>query len=197
MDPNPASPLEVEPAGHALEPAVADAIVAEAGRAYFAGCRARVAPFVDANFSFAGSARLHRHAVGWDLLRAPANLALSLPQVGLKLGAAAARGLGRRQTAAVLDRQNLFMETAVARELRWRMMTDLLRQPFEDGDRVSRDDALAEAILAHPARAGTPRRRGRGRRGAFARTRRFAPASTPRSPNTPAPAPPPRRSPPG
>ena len=29
-------------------------------------------------------------------------------------------------------------------------MTDLLRLPVEDGDRVSRDDGLAEAILAHP-----------------------------------------------
>ena len=135
---------------HALAPGVADAIVAEAGRAYFAGCRTRVRPFVDANFSFAGSARLHRHALGWDLLRAPANVALSLPQVGLKLGAAAARGFGRRKTAAALERQDLFLRTAVARELRWRMMTDLLRQPFEDGDRVSREDALAEAILAHP-----------------------------------------------
>lgn len=145
MDPIPAPAPD-----HALAPADADAIVAEAARAYFAGCRARVGPFVDANFSFAGSARLHRHALGWDLLRAPANVALSLPQVGLKLGAAAARGLGRRKTAAALDRQDLFLKTAVTRELRWRMMTELLRQPFTDGDRVSREDALAEAILAHP-----------------------------------------------
>jgi hypothetical protein len=141
---------EASSGGRALAPEVADAIVAEAARDYFDGCRARIGPFVDANFSIAGSARLHRHAVGWDLLRAPANVALSLPQVGLKLGAAAARGLGRRKTAAMLDRQNLFLQTAVARELRWRMLTELLRQPFEDGDRVAREDGLAEAILAHP-----------------------------------------------
>jgi len=29
-------------------------------------------------------------------------------------------------------------------------MTDLLRLPFADGERVSREDGLAEAILAHP-----------------------------------------------
>ncbi len=29
-------------------------------------------------------------------------------------------------------------------------MTELLRQPFADGDREAREDALAEAILAHP-----------------------------------------------
>lgn len=143
-------PEPLPPAPRALAPEAADTIVAEAARDYFAGCRDRVGPFVDANFSLAGSARLHRRAVGWDLLRAPANLALSLPQVGLKLGAAAARGLGRRAAADRLDRQNLFLQTAVARELRWRLMTELLRQPFEDGDRVARADGLAEAILAHP-----------------------------------------------
>ena len=133
-----------------LDRAEADAIVAEAARAYFDGCRARIDGFVERNFSLAGSARLHRRAVGWDLLKAPANVALSLPQIGLKLGAVAARRLGRRRTADALARRNLFLDTAVARELRWRLMTDLLRLPFVDGDRVSRTDALAEAILAQP-----------------------------------------------
>jgi hypothetical protein len=133
-----------------LDRAVADRVVAEAARAYFDGCRARIGPFVDRNFSLAGSARLHRHALGWDLLRAPANVALSLPQVGLKLGSAAARRLGRSRAAEALGRRNLLIETAVARELRWRMMTELLRQPFADGDRVAREDGLAEAILARP-----------------------------------------------
>ena len=66
---------------------------------YFDGCRGRIDGFVERNFSVAGSARLHGHAVGWDLLKAPANVALSIPQIGLKLGAAAARGLGARKTA--------------------------------------------------------------------------------------------------
>ena len=56
--------------------------------AYFDGCRGRIDGFVDRNFSVAGSARLHGHAVGWDLLKAPANVALSIPQIGLKLSAA-------------------------------------------------------------------------------------------------------------
>jgi hypothetical protein len=134
----------------ALAPEAADAIVAEAARAYFDGCRTRVGPFVDRNFSTAGSARLHRHALGWDVLRAPANVALALPQVGLKLGAGLARGLGRRMAAEALGRRNILLDTAVVRELRWRIMTELLRQPCRDGDRASQDDGLAEAILAHP-----------------------------------------------
>ena len=128
----------------------ADTIVAEAAAAYFDACRARIDGFVDRNFSLGGSVRLHRHALGWDLLKSPANVALALPQVGLKLGAAAARGLGRRRTAEALARRDLFLDTAVARELRWRIMTDLLRQPFRDGAREAKEDGLAEAILAHP-----------------------------------------------
>lgn len=125
-------------------------MVSAGAAAYFAGCRDRVRPFVDANFSVAGSARLHRHALGWDLLKAPANVMLSVPQVGLKLGALAARGVGARGTAARIGAVDLFFETAVARELRWRMMTDLLRQPCADRGREAREDGLAEAILAQP-----------------------------------------------
>jgi hypothetical protein len=138
------------PPAHAIAPERADRIVAEAAAAYFADCRARVRPFVDRNFSVAGSVRLHRRALGWDLLRAPANVALAVPQVGLKLGAAAARGFGRPRTADALGRRDLFLRTAVAREVRWRLMTELLRQPVIDGDRDARADGLAEAILAHP-----------------------------------------------
>lgn len=127
----------------------ADAIVAAAAREYFSGCRERIDGFVDANFSLVGSARLHRHALGWDLLKAPANVALSVPQILLRVGAGTARRLGSRGVARRLDR-DIFLETAVARELRWRIMTDLLRLPFVDGDRVARRDGLAEAILAQP-----------------------------------------------
>jgi len=134
----------------ALDRALADAIVAEAARSYFDGCRGRIDVFVERNFSIAGSSRLHGHAVGWDLLKAPANVALSVPQIGLKLFAMAARRLGAGETADALAGRSLFLETAVARELRWRLMTDLLRLPATDGDRTSRTDALADAILAHP-----------------------------------------------
>jgi hypothetical protein len=128
----------------------ADTIVTEAAKAYFDACRARAPGFVDETFSFLGSAKLHRHAIGWDVLRAPANALLSLPQIGIKLTALGARGLGRKRSADWLERQNLLLETAVARELRWRIVTELLQQPFKDGERVSTRNGLAEAILAHP-----------------------------------------------
>ena len=80
----------------------ADDIVAEAARAYFEGCRGRIDAFVERNFSVAGAARLHTRAVGWDLLKAQANVVLSIPQIGLKLGAAAARKVGALEAAELL-----------------------------------------------------------------------------------------------
>lgn len=160
-EPNPAEPDPAEPdqakpdpasrpaPAHAFDRDEADAIVAKAAAAYFQGCRDRIEPFVEENFSVAGSARLHRHALGWDLLKAPANVALSVPQILLRLGSGAARRLGGRAAAKTLDR-DIFLETAVARELRWRLMTGLLRLPYADGDRVSTVDGLAEAIVAQP-----------------------------------------------
>ncbi len=132
-----------------LAPGEAEAILDEAAGIYFDGCRGRVDGFIDANFSVSGSARLHRHALGWDLLKAPANVMLSVPQIALKLSAGAARRVGARGAAARIDR-DIFLDTAVARELRWRLLTELLRQPVTDGVRVSTVDGMAEAILATP-----------------------------------------------
>ena len=132
-----------------LDQREAEAIVTESARRYFAGCRSRIGPFIDANYAFVASARLHGHAIGWDLLRAPANVALAVPQVLLKLGAAGARRLGSPRAARALDR-DIFLETAVSRELRWRMMTDLLELPYAEDGRVSTSDGLADAIISHP-----------------------------------------------
>lgn len=130
--------------------AEADAIVTAAASAYFAGCRARVTPFVDTNFSVRGTLALHRRALGFDLVKAPTNAVLAIAQVGLNLAALVARGLGARRLAERLGGKTVLMETAVMRELRWRIVTELLRQPAADGARVSEDDGLAQAVLAEP-----------------------------------------------
>ncbi len=139
---------------HAFSPEEADTILQEAASVYFDGCRARVAPFVDRTFSLSGTLGLHRAALGLDLVKAPANALLAIGQVGLRLGGLAARGLGKPKTAAALARRNLLIETAVMRDVRWRIATELLQQPVIDGARQSPRDGLAEAILAHPRVAG-------------------------------------------
>ncbi len=132
-----------------LTPELAEAAVANGIRRYFAARRERVGPFVDAHYSLRGTLALHRAALGWDIARAPVNLALALPQIALKLGAWTAGRLGARRFATVLGRP-ILLRTAVSREIEWLMQAELLELPVEQPGRASRRDALAEAILAEP-----------------------------------------------
>nr|WP_294503685.1 DUF6635 family protein [uncultured Rhodopila sp.] len=117
---------------------------------YFADRRGLVKSFVDRNFSLRGSLKLHRRAVGWDIARAPFNLTMAIPQIGLLLASRAASKLGASRTGERLGGTRLTVQTAVGRELAWRLHTELLELPYRDGDRVSAKDALAETILADP-----------------------------------------------
>jgi hypothetical protein len=115
---------------------------------YLAARHAKVGDFVDANFGLSGSLRLHRHAVGLDLLRAPANVALIPPYLALQVGSAGARRLGAEGAARWLETRKLFFNTDVARELTGRLHAELLELPYADGRRRSDRDALAEEILS-------------------------------------------------
>ncbi len=133
---------------NALDAADVQAIVAAAIDRYVAARHARVRSFVDANYGLRGSFRLHRFALGSDLLRAPVNVALIVPHLLLQLSAAGARRLGAAQAGRWLADRQLFLTTDVARELTRRLYTDLLELPYPDGDDRSDRDALAEEMLA-------------------------------------------------
>ena len=145
----------IEPSGRLDETVaramVADAIVADAIDRYLEATRARIVPFVDAHFSFAGARALHRRAIGWDLVRAPVNVMLVLPQVVvLPAGAALARWAGWRRGADRLGSLQLLRETDVAREIAWLVHTELLQLPYRQGLRESTRDALAEEVFSDP-----------------------------------------------
>lgn len=74
-----------------------------------------VRAFVRRVYGVRGSWRLHRAALGWDLLRAPANLALAPAFLIVKLLAGLARLVRLRGLAQWLGTRNLMLETAVAR----------------------------------------------------------------------------------
>ncbi len=131
----------------ALDPAAAPAIVDRAITAYVAGCHARVPDFVERHFSVRGSLALHRHALGWDLARAPANLLLAVPQLGVQAAAAGLRGLGGRGAARRLAKLSLVRETAVARALAQAIERELLQL---DPDDPARPDGMAQALAADP-----------------------------------------------
>lgn len=128
--------------------------VKSGGARYIAECRDRLPGFIERNFSVRGALGLNRHAIGWDLLRAPANLALAVPQFGLYGLSAALRQTGHGAAAEALAARSILFRTAVAREIAWRLHVELLqlpiRQSWRGRMRESTDDALAAAILADP-----------------------------------------------
>ena len=139
-----------EPAAPPLDRDLALSAVEAGTRRYFAARRDKVTPFVDAHFSLPGTLGLHRVAVGWDIAKAPLNLTLAAPQIGMQLGAMAARKLGAARVAGVLGR-SILLRTAVSREIEWLVQTELLELPRRQTGRESQRDASAAAILEDPA----------------------------------------------
>jgi hypothetical protein len=125
-------------------------MVTVAAHRYFESRRARVDIFVDRHFSLAGSLALHRKALGWDVVKAPLNIALAVPNFAVKAGAAAAHAVRAKRLAAYLESRRILLDTALGREIEWLIVTELLELPLQQRGRVSRKDALAEFILASP-----------------------------------------------
>lgn len=124
-----------------------EALVDRAIARYLDGCHARVAGFADRHFSLRGALRLHRHAIGLDLLRAPLNTALIVVYVLMQLLASTLRGIRWQRPARWLATRTPFLTTNVARSLTWAIQTELLDLPFEDGQRRWQHDALAAEIV--------------------------------------------------
>ena len=125
-----------------------DFIVRDAVHRYVATRHERIDAFVDRHFTLSGSLALHRRAVGWDLLRAPANLFLTGPTLGVKLAGWAAQRAGFKRLSDWLARRNILLETDVGREIEWLVATEFLEIPFHRHGRASYRDAVAETILA-------------------------------------------------
>jgi hypothetical protein len=126
----------------------------DAARQYIDERRARVAAFIDNTYSFEGALAVHKSAVGWDLVRAPVNVALGVPTVAARLAGLGLRRLGRTGLADRFDDTHFFLETDVDREIRWRLHSGLLELPLRQPGRAYDGDALSAAVLAQPAIAG-------------------------------------------
>jgi len=133
-----------------MDVSTARAIVDAAIDRWIAGRRTAIDGFVGRQFGFRGSGRLHRRALGWDILRAPANIALVPPQVGLQAAGAIATRLGRRRAGHWLASRRLLLRTDVDRELEWLLWSEFLELPYADGERIATRDALAESMLSDP-----------------------------------------------
>ena len=132
------------------ELSLAEAIVIDGIRRYIADRRTRVDEFCNRHFGYPGTFRLHRHAVGLDMVRAPANIAAGLAMVGKKGVALGVDAAGFKETARWLEARDFFLKTDLAREIEWLVYTELLDLPFAEGERRHTQDALIAAILADP-----------------------------------------------
>ena len=134
-----------------LEPEEADAAVRRAIGRYIRRRRDMAPGFVRRSFGLKGALELHRRAVGRDLLRAPGNLALAGPNMVLEVAARLAQRRGYERASAGLRRGRKVFLTDVAREIEWRLFTELLELPYAQPGRSSERDALAEEVARDPA----------------------------------------------
>ncbi|MCU0908801.1 MAG: hypothetical protein MUF73_15515 [Rhodobacteraceae bacterium] len=124
-----------------------------------AAARARVPGFVARHFTWPGTLRLHRAALGADILRAPVNVALSPVLVLTRLAAMAARRLRLRRAGAWLASRRVLLPTAVAAGVEARVADQLLGVTLPPGaDGAARIAAILEAPQFRDRfrRAGTP-----------------------------------------
>ncbi len=88
--------------------------------------RAEVDAFVASHFRLAGTLRLHAAALGWDLLRAPLNVALAPIYLATLLAGLVARLIGLRRFGGWLRARRILMPTAVSRQVQARIEAELL-----------------------------------------------------------------------
>lgn len=118
--------------------------------AYFDCRRAMIDGFVARHFTWPGTLRLHRAAFGWDMLRAPVNVALSPVLLLTRIAAYLFRRAGRRGLADWLSRRRILLRTAVARRVEMLIVTDLLDVPLDTAAADRDPSAPARAVFAAP-----------------------------------------------
>lgn len=106
--------------------------------------------FVQRHFTWPGSLRLHRRALGADLLRAPANVLLSPILVLTRLFAFIFRKIGLGTWSSWLMRRKLLLRTSVAARVEALVLTELLDVPLESRAAGYDRAELTRSILAAP-----------------------------------------------
>ena len=129
-------------------------IAAAALERYLAGCEARVPGFARRHLGPVGSLRLHRHAAGWDVVKAPINITLGILNLACDLVGRLVARAGLRRIGGWLRRRHWVLPTAVMRRLDGLLRVELLRWPLQADGRPTGVDGLTEALLADPRLAG-------------------------------------------
>lgn len=91
-----------------------------------AAARARVPGFCKRHFGPVGTVRLHRAALGWDMLRAPFNILIALPYVLIRLTGTLLRVAGLHRAGEWLLARPILLRTAVAARVEALIVTEVL-----------------------------------------------------------------------
>lgn len=112
--------------------------------------RRRVDAFVQHHFTWRGTLRLHRVALGADILRAPLNVLLSPLHVLARLMGWICRLLRLRRTANFLLHRQILLRTAVSAKVEAAILAELFAVRPADSEALGDRTALARAILSAP-----------------------------------------------
>jgi len=109
--------------------------------------RAMVDDFVIKHYSLKGAAKLHRHALGWDLVKVPINIILSVFNILIALVSFIADLVLPKSISNKIRKVPFVVKTKMDKELEQLIIHELLELPCSDVRPESRKDALMQAIL--------------------------------------------------
>ncbi|PWQ96790.1 DUF6635 family protein [Leucothrix arctica] len=110
----------------------------------------RIGDFVRRHYSFRGALKIHRHAFGWDLIRVPVNILLSVVRTLLALFGFLAGLVGLKKPKDWIKKIPLGLQTNMDRQISWLIVTELLELPYQQGQKISDNDALMTEVLKDP-----------------------------------------------
>ena len=81
--------------------------------------------FASRHYGLVGSIRLHRHALGWDLVRSPANVALAPVFLVVRLAALILRFVGLKRPSIWLTNRRIYFRSNVSRVIEAALWTQI------------------------------------------------------------------------
>ena len=124
---------------------------------YIAECRDRVDGFCIENYSLRGTIKIHKNALGWDLLRVPFNIAWAIVVLLVSLLAFCFDKIRCSSVAHLLRKIPVGFTTDVDRYVSHRLLSGLFRMPFpneqlgwENAPNEHQHDELQKLILQDP-----------------------------------------------
>jgi hypothetical protein len=109
--------------------------------------RVMVDEFVTTHYSIKGAAKLHRNAFGWDLIKVPINIVLSIFNLLMAVITFIADFALPKSISTKIRRTPFVVKTKMDTELEKLIIKELLELPCSDDQTVPHKDALLKAIL--------------------------------------------------